>query len=361
MRSLSFKKLVWIVAFATAQAQQRLVQTLRERNLTRFAELTERAGLSYAFEVWQPGTFFVPRNEAVDEFLAANPMTQLQLQWVVAAHMSATVLNSTLITSVIASNTTVGSRNPRQPLVFSQTNGRIVVNGVNITSQDTLLGRSIGHILDKVIVPRDLNTLVTPLIPNMITAATVSNLTSFVRALELANLTTAFNNMTEMTVFAPENEAFANIKNMTFTLNDFQALLSNHVVPNQVLWTVTMRNGQSLATRNQRNITVNFRNQTSSGDIVINSDRLVTRRNILTTQGILYALDKVILPENNGTAPNSTVPSNSSSSTLRTPPATDTIRPKLTYNYVERSAAPFSVTTAMRHIILSSLVYWIAF
>ena len=122
-------------------------------------------------------------------------MTQLQLQWVVAAHMSATVLNSTLITSVIASNTTVGSRNLRQPLVFSQINGRIVVNGVNITSQDTLLGRSIGHILDKVIVPRDLNTLVTPLIPNMITAATISNLTSFVRALELANLTTAFNNI----------------------------------------------------------------------------------------------------------------------------------------------------------------------
>jgi uncharacterized surface protein with fasciclin (FAS1) repeats len=127
------------------------------------------------------------------------------------------------------------------------------------------------------------------------TAVAAGNFKTLVSAVQAAGLVDTLKGTGPFTVFAPTDDAFAKIPK-----DQIEALLANktqltsvltyHVVPGKVMST-DLTNGMKAKTVLGENITISLAN----GGVMVN-DATVVQANIVCTNGVIHAIDTVLMP-----------------------------------------------------------------
>ncbi|MEL6305532.1 MAG: fasciclin domain-containing protein [Bacteroidota bacterium] len=160
----------------------------------------------------------------------------------------------------------------------------------------------------------DGNVTVTPQGDIVETAIATNDLTSLVSALQQADvspdndLVAALSGDGPFTVFAPNNDAFADLFAQLdgfSSINDFNTtelqnllavILQYHVISGTAALSTDLTNGQTLGTLQGGNLTVSTEGGVFIGDAT-NVDAEVIAANVETSNGVVHIIDKVLLPQ----------------------------------------------------------------
>lgn len=128
------------------------------------------------------------------------------------------------------------------------------------------------------------------------TVIAAGNFTTFASNIKAAGLTEAFAAKGPFTVFAPTDEAFRKLPSGAheLLLKDFaklKAVLNYHVVTGYLM-TKDVKSGEVMTLQGSTLTAAG-----SSSDLRVNGAR-VTQADIVATNGIVHAIDAVILPKN---------------------------------------------------------------
>jgi transforming growth factor-beta-induced protein len=165
--------------------------------------------------------------------------------------------------------------------------GKVIVNDANVTQADVMASNGVIHVIDTVLLPRDI-------VDTVVADGRFKTLTA---ALKAAGLVDTLKGNGTFTVFAPTDEAFAKLPAGTLdTLlkpenkDKLAQILTYHVVPAMIMSKDI--NGQSYV-KTLANLSIDV--NASSGKVMVN-DALVTQSDILATNGVIHVIDTVLLP-----------------------------------------------------------------
>jgi uncharacterized surface protein with fasciclin (FAS1) repeats len=249
----------------------------------------------------EPGSYtvFAPTNDAFASFLSANnfaslddvpvdALTQVLLNHVIVGEFPSTSLSTGYVNTLATKSGTDLNLS-----MFIDTSDGVTLNGIsNVITPDIDATNGIIHIVDKVI---GLPTIVDQALAN-------PNFSSLVAALSAADgdLVSVLSSAGTFTVLAPDNDAFATFLNGT-SLGDVPTdalanILLNHVLGDVVTSTdlVNAESGytNTLATGpNDKNLSLYY--NTTNG-VMFNGVSSVSKADIVTTNGIIHAVDAVI-------------------------------------------------------------------
>jgi uncharacterized surface protein with fasciclin (FAS1) repeats len=129
------------------------------------------------------------------------------------------------------------------------------------------------------------------------TAAAAGSFNTLVAAIEAAGLVETLKGPGPFNVFAPTDEAFANLPKgklnylmMPENHDELVALLTYHVVPAQVMAADVAGQTSAVATVNGAELFVDGTN-----GVMVN-DATVVQADILASNGVIHAIDKVLMP-----------------------------------------------------------------
>ena len=247
-----------------------------------------QTGLDVTLEGSGPFTLFAPTDLAfadaqIDIAALDTPSGNALLEEILLYHVVPTELLSADISDCQTESSAGG-----QPLSFSIGNGAMV-NDANITMTDVIASNGIIHVIDKVLSPTDfLNNLTR-------TAQCSGDHDSLVSALIQTDLLKTLQSPGPFTVFAPNDQAFADagIDPATYTTDsdkqNLSRILLNHVVFGEVPSSnVTECMSVSTGPDSILSFTV--------GDGVMVNGANVTGADVNTSNGIIHVIDKVLMP-----------------------------------------------------------------
>lgn len=277
-----------------------LLDVAQENGYTIFVSAVVAAGLESQLVQGGPFTLMVPSNAAFNAYLAANNMTMNQfltapnLQEILGYHVIPGLLQSSAFQR--------GQRNTilNNPVYFSQAlTGNFFLNGVariartNLTSDNGII-----HELEQVLTRPRQNiaeyVLERSLAPN-------PEFSILVKALIHADLLEAIAGRFEdnLTLFAPTDQAFEGLlseMNLTAVEQVPQAMLRNillYHLAGQRFFIPDLREGASIPTLvANASVTVNLADNRINNALMVPS-----KRNILTQNGVIHAIDKVLIPQ----------------------------------------------------------------
>lgn len=268
-------------------------------NFTTLVTAVGEAGLAEALSQPGPLTVFAPTNEAFEAFLAANNLTTSQL---LASPDLSDILTYHVVNGAVGSaDVTPGpvtALNESQFYVSEDPAGNLWINGnAQIIQTDIAAENGIIHALDYVITAPSQNIAE---IAIGATEAAAPEFTQLVAALVRANLVEAVSGdaSDNLTVFAPTDAAFEALYATLGVsgVNDIPVelltqVLQYHVVPARA-FSQDLRQDASLPTLLEgQQLTVDLAN------LEINESGLVpTALNIHATNGVIHAIDQVLLP-----------------------------------------------------------------
>ncbi|MHC1706678.1 MAG: fasciclin domain-containing protein [Bacteroidales bacterium] len=253
-----------------------------------------KAGLVSALEGTGPFTVFAPNNAAFNDLFAQLGVSGLD-------DLSAEVLKPILLNHVVSGNikstdittgyaTTLNNNGPNMTAVkvFINKGSKVMVDESEVITADISASNGTIHAVNKVILPA---SIVSHALNN-------PNFSILVQALVKANLVEALNGTGPFTVFAPTNDAF----NALFatlgvtgvadlTAEQLSPILLYHVVSGNVVASqVTTGSVPTLNTGSSINVLV------SGTGVLLNNTSNVVATDVQGTNGVIHAIDAVILP-----------------------------------------------------------------
>jgi uncharacterized surface protein with fasciclin (FAS1) repeats len=173
-------------------------------------------------------------------------------------------------------------------------------NVASVVAADVAIANGVVHVIDKVLLP-------TIDLPNLVEAAQAANLTILLDAVTAAGLGGALLGQEAMTVFAPTNQAFANLlealnlNSLTELINTLGAdavtkVLGFHVVPATAFSFNLAAGAQQVPTLAGEMLTV-----TRTGNNVTVTDKAGNTFNVVAADvaienGVVHVIDGVLLP-----------------------------------------------------------------
>ncbi|KAI0847195.1 FAS1 domain-containing protein [Daldinia vernicosa] len=309
-------KTALLLAFASLAAAQTpsLSNALGSQNSTLSslnALLVSNSEFSDSLNELQNVTILAPSNDAWSA-LTSNPETSLLLtnSDYLQAFLSYHVLNGTyyndsfndepvfiptLLTNESYTNVTGGqvveARLYDNNVTFfsaMKENATIITPNVNFT------GGTIHIINSFLVIPQN----VTETLSN-------ANLTAAEGAVDMANLTDSVVDTPNITIFAPNNDAFNAIGSIisNMTSDQLTNIIGYHVINGSVNYSSEMQN-TTLTAANGQNITITVVN----GTVYANSAK-ITVPDILLENGVVHVVDQVLNPNNTSAAPDTTATS----------------------------------------------------
>ena len=249
-----------------------------------------------------PFTVFAPTNDAFVAALAELKLTKDQL-------LSSPDLAKILTYHVLSSKVLKADIPFGKPIASVQGDTLTIDTTAAITDQygrkskitatDILAANGVIHVIDKVILPKNIAAVATKNIVEI--AASVPEFSTLVTALQAAGLTTTLASPGPFTVFAPTNAAFAKIPPATLNalLADKPALikvLTYHVVPGKVLKSdVVPLIGKPIATAAGPSATFVVGSDLKITDQK-NGQSQITATDTFATNGVIHTIDTVIMP-----------------------------------------------------------------
>jgi len=305
LKHLTLAALVGAVSAQTQSLNATLAGNNNTSELATFLGLYP--GLLQSLNMVSNITVLAPSNQALGALLNSSAGQMLsKIPGAVQAILQYHVLNGTHPASSI---TNTSSFIPSLLTNASYTNvtGGQVVEAVKIGNQTAFFS---GLLQNATVTQSDLkftggiihviDTLLT-LPPNVSDSATAANLTALNGALNATNLTNTVNDAHDVTIFAPNNDAFQSIgsalANMSMT--ELAGILAYHVVSGgSVGYSSQLMNGTSLKTVQGGKITIRVEN----GTIFVNSAKVLTP-DVLVANGVVHIIDNVLNPNNTSVAP----------------------------------------------------------
>lgn len=255
-------------------------------------------------------TVFAPTNEAFEQLLSNLDMTFEEL--VTNKELLQTVVLYHLIPwTVTAADVTALTHGTLVETVWGESVRVDTANGVsiddsNVIKTDIVASNGVVHLIDKVLLPASVKaSLGLPTergTEDIVTiASNGSDFTTLVAAVQAAGLVEALQAEGPYTVFAPTNEAFAELlallgKTAEELLADtdlLTELLLYHVVSGvyDAADITTFLNNQALTTLWGSSVDIQV-----MGNTVMINDATVTTPNIFATNGVIHVIDTVLLP-----------------------------------------------------------------
>ena len=237
------------------------------------------------------GTFtvFAPTNEA---FQGVNVTKYLQPEW--SAHLTSLLLYHVLGSEVMSTDLTeVGqtAETLEGNSVTVENLDPIFIDEAEVISADIDADNGIVHVIDDVLLPPSATDSIVDIA--VADNATFSTLVDLVVAADLA---TVLSMEGPFTLFAPTNEAFAELDSdlvASLTADPSGALtnvLLYHVVPGIVL-AADLADGAVVTTLAGSNITI----QVEEGQVEINDESDVILADVLASNGVIHVIDEVRL------------------------------------------------------------------
>ncbi|KAI0378493.1 FAS1 domain-containing protein [Hypomontagnella monticulosa] len=312
---MQYKHLLPLALASIASAQTpSLTDALSSQNSTLSslnALLASNSEFADSLNDLQNITILAPSNDAFGSLTSSNDSTSLLLdsdyiQALLSYHvLNGTYYNSsfgndsmfipTMLTNMNYTNVTDGqvveARLDNSNVTFFSAlkqNASIVTSNVNFT------GGTI-HIINSLLM-----------IPENITETlSNANLTAAEGAINTANLTDSVIDTSDLTIFAPNNDAFNAIGSITSNLTSDQltSIIGYHVVNGSVMYSSDLEN-TTLTTISGQNITITVLN----GTVYVDSAK-VTVPDILLENGVVHVIDQVMNPNNTSAAPDTTASS----------------------------------------------------
>ncbi|PQE15528.1 hypothetical protein CJF32_00006884 [Rutstroemia sp. NJR-2017a WRK4] len=220
-----------------------------------------------------PSTAFTNASQFLPSLLVSSPYTSLSGGQVVDAKLANS--KATLITGLAQDST--------------------------VTTADVKFDGGVIHVIDTVLsIPASVSSTALDL-----------NLTSLYGALNATSLASPVDSLTNVTIFAPNNQAFGNIANLVPTLSTEQlsSILTYHVVNGTVGYSTGLKNG-SIPTLGGGEVTITI----EGGNVFVNSAKVVVA-DILVANGVVHVIDNVLNPNNTSANPSATSAAYSGAST----------------------------------------------
>lgn len=254
----------------------------------------QKAGLVETLQSEGTFTVFAPTNSAFSELLGIlgasslddltdDAVKDILLYHVLGQELASGDLSNTYVPTLAA----IGPNGSAVDLLVSIDGGVSLNGNVNVTAADISADNGIVHVIDKVLLP-----------PNVVDKAIAnSTFTSLVSAVVRADLAGALSAEGPFTVFAPTNDAFAQllVDLGVATIDDIPLdvltkVLLYHVVSGNVLST-DLSNGM-VPTLEGQMIDINI-----DGGVSINGDVNVVAADVQAVNGVIHVIDKVLLPQ----------------------------------------------------------------
>jgi transforming growth factor-beta-induced protein len=264
---------------------------------SRFSILTEaltKANLVSALEGTGPFTVFAPTNDAFNALfdqlgvsgiqdLSAETLTPILLNHVVSG-----TVKSTDITTGYAPTLNSSAPGQNAVKVYIQKGSSVTVDGSTVIIADVMASNGVIHAIDKVILPAN---VVNHAINN-------PDFSILVQAVVKAGLVDALSGTGPFTVFAPTNQAFNNLFATlgisgidALTAEQLTPILLYHVVSGNV--TASQVSTGSVPTLKEGS-TISI---TADGmGVKLNGSSNVIATDVQGTNGVIHAIDAVILP-----------------------------------------------------------------
>lgn len=124
--------------------------------------------------------------------------------------------------------------------------------------------------------------------PNLTVALTQGNLSSLAEAATKANLVQPLSGIQELTLFAPNNEAFTAVADVAagLTVEQLTAVLGYHVVNGTAVYSSDMTDGARATTIQGSDVTLTIRD----GSIFVNKAKVV-KADVLVKNGVVHVID----------------------------------------------------------------------
>jgi len=267
----------------------------------------EVTGLDATLDGTANFTVFAPNNAAFNSFLSNNGFNSLDevpedvLTEILLNHVQeGEIMSSALTTGYIESMAT-GMASDQPLSLYINTEDGVTINGVSsVTTPDVEVDNGIIHAVDAVIGLPDVTTFATadPNFDILVQALTADESFTFVETLMMSEDPAPF------TVFAPTNTAFTNVLDELELagLDDIPAdllssILSYHVVAGSNVRAEDLTDQMVVETLETGTFTITL------GDNVTITDEngrtaTIVATNVQANNGVIHALDTVILPEN---------------------------------------------------------------
>jgi uncharacterized surface protein with fasciclin (FAS1) repeats len=233
-------------------------------------------------------TVFAPSNEA---FAAAklSGLTDDEITKILQYHVVSVSASSGILASELEAKQAVASLTAEK-LYVTKDGTAVTVNGTaKVTTADVSTANgSVVHIIDKVLLPDNRGTIVDAVVKRY----DLSSLTSVVVSQSLAETLGAAT--PQKTVFAPTNEAFGKLTTVPAG-EALTAVLTYHVLASKVLST-DITASITAPTVNGKTLTV----APIDGKVKLTDSTTtkatVTEADIVTTNGVIHIIDKVLIP-----------------------------------------------------------------
>jgi transforming growth factor-beta-induced protein len=249
-------------------------------SFSQLAEALTAANLVDALQGDGPFTVFAPTDDAFDAFEEANPgvlasLTTQRLTEILTYHvLGGAAVTSSDLRDGLAAETLAGA-----PVLIDLSGDDPKINDATITTADIEASNGVIHVIDAILLPPEDDIVAT--------AVAAGDFTALAGALTDANLVETLQGDGPFTVFAPTDAAFAELAAVP-TGDALESVLLYHVVSGAI-GSGNLRAGE-VETLSERSVTI------ALDDGVTVNDATVTTANILTRNGIIHVIDKVLIP-----------------------------------------------------------------
>lgn len=275
--------------------EKNLVQVAQSDNqFSTLVAALQKAGLVSTLEGSGPFTVFAPTNAAFNALFeqlgvsGLNDLSAEALKPILLNHVvSGKVMAASIATGYVATANN-GGPNGTNVKVLLQKGASVMVDASKVTTADITASNGVIHVVDKVILP---SSVVSHAINN-------PDFSILVQAVVKAGLVDALSVTGPFTVFAPNNAAFnalfatlgvSGISDLT--AEQLTPILLYHVVPGNVLASqVATGNVPTLKEGSTINVNV------GGMGVKLNNSANVVATDVQGTNGVIHAIDAVILP-----------------------------------------------------------------
>ena len=260
------------------------------------------AGLTDVFNCTTPPscddyTVFAPDNDAFgmlpDSVLTAlttNPEFETHLKNILLYHVvSGTVLSTDIVSGAMVPTLLTG-----ETIDTTASAEGVFINDATVTLPNVVANNGVIHGINQVLLP--------PFMQNDIigTAQAAGSFSTLLTALDAAGLTSALQEPGPFTVFAPTDEAFAQLPDGTLDslLNDIPTLssiLTYHVIPDKITLTDDLVAGPVMTLQGEP-IDVTINTYWVLSFPILNKNIEITGYDIFTSNGVIHVINEVLVP-----------------------------------------------------------------
>ncbi|MDR9419216.1 fasciclin domain-containing protein [Gracilimonas sp.] len=257
-------------------------------NFTTLTSAVEQTGLTSTLKYKGDFTLFAPTDDAFSSLPEGllQSLSDEQLTEILTYH----VLNGEIFAGDLSAEQAVGSLAGGEVFVTAN-NGNVTINGSSaVVTADVDVSNGVIHAIDEVILPDAYGTVVDAASKRYFFETLVSAVVDAGLADALSNTDASF------TVFAPTDAAFEALPDgllASLTTEQLAQILQYHVLPAEV-GSGDLAEAQAPASLTEENVYVTV----SDGEVSVNGSATVTAADVFTNNGVVHAIDQVILPNN---------------------------------------------------------------